>query len=293
MGFANAIGWQSSWIPVRLRALPEKTLVILSAAKDLAATRGLFASLRMATAQSRPAEPDHARDIHLSEMPAAGDYPAGVDLAAHVRCPLCAAEYPLDAAVANAPPALIPVDAAPAEKFADVAQGEFAGPQESPEQVVQTTEGELSAADQDNLAPADAADSPEQVSEVLPFSERMHPMRPKRRQKSGLQTLLEVVTGGLAGTLFAYYALAWWQGPAFELPRFGLPLVEWLTAAPAKPGEKAETSAEKKPTPNDQPSDPAAAANATPEKSAAMPRPSSKAESKSTADPKKKADQQK
>ena len=74
---------------------------------------------------------------------------------------------------------------------------------------MQTTEGELSAADQDNLAPADAADSPEQVSEVLPFSERMHPMRPKRRQKSGLQTLLEVVTGGLAGTLFAYYA---WRG---------------------------------------------------------------------------------
>jgi hypothetical protein len=199
----------------------------------------------------------------------------------------------LDAAVANAPPALIPVDAAPAEKFADVAQGEFAGPQESPEQVVQTTEGELPAADQDNLAPADAADSPEQVSEVIPFSERMRPMRPKRRQKSGLQTLLEVVTGGLAGTLFAYYALAWWQGPAFELPRFGLPLVEWLTAAPAKPGEKAETSgAEKKPKPNDQPSDPAAAANATPEKSAAMPKPSSKAGAKSSADPKKKADQQ-
>jgi hypothetical protein len=61
------------------------------------------------------------------------------------------------------------------------------------------------------------------------------PKRRRRQPKSMLQAAIEIVTGGVAGTLFAYYGLAWYQGPQFDLPKFGLPFIEQLTADPSRP----------------------------------------------------------
>jgi hypothetical protein len=174
--------------------------------------------------------------------------PTGVDLAAHVRCPLCAAEYLLADAIANMPPALIPVDASPVSESLSTTQTAVAEHAFPADQPLPAADGEL----------------PEHASDVMPFSERILPTRPKRKQKSGLQTILEIVTGGLAGTLFAYYMLAWWQGPAFDLPRFGLPFIDRVTAAPCKPDDKTDKSDEAaKQKPSDQPSVPASAPGAS------------------------------
>ena len=57
------------------------------------------------------------------------------------------------------------------------------------------------------------------------------PRRSRRRApKSALQTIIEVVTGGLAGCLVAYYGLALYFGPQFKTLGFpNLPLVGWVT----------------------------------------------------------------
>ncbi len=179
-----------------------------------------------------------------------------------VRCPLCAAEYGLNEAIANPPPTLIPLGAAPAEDLENGARPDAGESPEMGDQIRPTTEQEPSADDPERPALMDDDALPEPIAEASPFSERICVTRLRRRPRSGLQTILEIVTGGLAGTLFAYYALAWWQGPAFELPRFGLPFVDRLTAAPAKPGEAAGKSSEaSEPKPADRSSGPTAAAS--------------------------------
>jgi hypothetical protein len=79
-------------------------------------------------------------------------------------------------------------------------------------------------------------------SDEIPYSTRPTYVRRTRKPRSALQTILELVTGGLAGMLAAYYLLAWYQGPSFDLPKLGLPWIERLTAAPAKPDSDAQNS---------------------------------------------------
>jgi hypothetical protein len=61
------------------------------------------------------------------------------------------------------------------------------------------------------------------VAKLSPLS--VSPARP-RKQKSALQTMLEVTTGGVAGCLVAYYLLAWWFGP--DLRKRGFPIFKYL-----------------------------------------------------------------
>jgi len=98
----------------------------------------------------------------------------------------------------------------------------------------------------DEYAIAADQDCVEQDIEAITFLADAAPLQRPRRQKSILQGLIEIATGGLAGTLVAYYALAWYQGPAFDLPRFGLPWIEKLTAGPAKPAAAEEKKSEQK-----------------------------------------------
>lgn len=67
----------------------------------------------------------------------------------------------------------------------------------------------------------------------------------RRRQKSALATLIEVVTGGLAGCLVAYYGLAFFLGPDLKAKGFPiftfLPGIERLTT----PAEKEKPPVEK------------------------------------------------
>jgi hypothetical protein len=72
----------------------------------------------------------------------------------------------------------------------------------------------------------------------------------RRRSKSALRILIEVVTGGLAGCLVAYYGLALWYGPEFHrvLPELPLPMISRLTAPPAAGGPTPRKPPEEKAT---------------------------------------------
>ncbi len=132
--------------------------------------------------------------------------PAGIDSAALVRCPLCDAEYPLSEAI---PPELIPVLAATGENlFTTIEPGEI----------------RIEKEEEDNEAAAVARRAPIAAVRVR-----------RRAPKSALQTIIEIVTGGVAGCLVAYYGLAIYFGPQFKtvgLPNLPLPFIAWLTAAP-------------------------------------------------------------
>ena len=143
--------------------------------------------------------------------------PAGVDSSALVRCPLCDVEYSLSEAV---PPALIPV-----------AGGFFFEQAEAQDR--ENVEGEVNEAAAVVVGRASITGAP---------------LR-RRKPKSALQTIIEIVTGGLAGCLVAYYALAFYYGPEFKdvgLPKLPLPFISALTAPPdeADAGEQ-EQAAEK------------------------------------------------
>ena len=159
--------------------------------------------------------------------------PSGVDASAAVRCPLCSAEYALGEALTPLPPELIPVnlpDVQPSPAFVG-------------ETVAETTrvEGEPQQ---------DSEDENEAVAVAERF--RSTPVAPRRRRKpkSALQTLIEVVAGGLAGCLVAYYALAFYYGPDFGargLPKLPLPGIEWITAPRPSPDDPKQKPPEKKP----------------------------------------------
>jgi hypothetical protein len=75
------------------------------------------------------------------------------------------------------------------------------------------------------------------------------PAHRRRKSKSPLQTLVEVVLGGLAGCLVGYYALAFYFGPEFRnrgLPELPLPGISWLTA-PRPADEPVAKPPDKKP----------------------------------------------
>jgi LSD1 subclass zinc finger protein len=161
--------------------------------------------------------------------------PAGVDPADRVRCPLCNAEYALSEALALAPPELIPVvriaaepPAVPVEIATAVSVGEPVGaPTES------TSEPEPEA---ENEAAAVARQFP-----TMPVTARR-----RRKHKSPLQTVIEVIAGGLAGCIVAYYGLAFYYGPEFSLPKLPLPGIEKITA-PRDSGEDAKDKPSEKP----------------------------------------------
>jgi hypothetical protein len=160
--------------------------------------------------------------------------PPGVDSAALVRCPLCSGEYALNEALAWTPPALIPVVSPVAVDFAPP-------PHEIP----------VEPAERDQIGVHEGSEPVnEAVVAVQRFSATSVPaMRRRRKPKSALKTLIEVVTGGLAGCLVAYYALAFYYGPEFRnvgLPQIDLPGIAWITSA--RTGDKGgEKPAEKKP----------------------------------------------
>jgi hypothetical protein len=157
--------------------------------------------------------------------------PSDVESAAQVRCPHCHAEYALGEAV---PPELIPVLAV-------------------------TTDGAELAADE---PPADEENEAAAGAERVPIAAVLGR---GRKSKRWWQTPLEIITGGLAGCLVAYYGLALWFGPEFKnaLPEFPLPGITWLTTPPAKDNDEAKKAAAKpvKPNPTDDHS--AAASEAT------------------------------
>lgn len=151
--------------------------------------------------------------------------PSGLDSGSLVRCPMCSSEYALSEALAWTPPELIPV-VSPV-----VGEGAFVV-HEAPVEI------ELHG---------DSTEHNEAAVAVSDFSRISAPRR-RRKPKSALQTLIEVVTGGLAGCLVAYYGLAFYYGPEFRdvgLPQIALPGISWITAPrtgdrlPEKPAKEA------------------------------------------------------
>jgi hypothetical protein len=148
---------------------------------------------------------------------------------------LCNAEYALAEALTPPPPELILVSAdvqpvQPSPALADVTAAETAHPPEEPQPVSEV----------ENEAAAVAAEFPAK------------PAAPRRRRKpkSALQTLIEIVAGGLAGCLVAYYGLAFYYGPEFAakgLPILPLPGIEWIVAPRPAADAAKEKSPEKKP----------------------------------------------
>jgi len=162
--------------------------------------------------------------------------PSGVDSSAPVRCPLCNAEYALNEALTPPPPELIPVASLGAQQSATmsgVAMAETAH-----------VEGE---AHQDSEAENEAAAVAERFP-AMPVTARR-----RRKPKSALQTLIEVIAGGVAGCLVAYYGLAFYYGPEFAakgLPQLPLPGVSWITAPRAAPDDAKEKPKVEKPGKN-------------------------------------------
>ena len=149
--------------------------------------------------------------------------PAGVDAAAEVRCPLCSAEYALGEALALAPPELIPVVPVAAERSDAAVDAVPLPPAEAREE---TTSRPI--IEEENEAAA--------VAKLLPATSVSERLR-TRPSKSAVRTVVEVVLGGVAGCLVAYYALALWFRSDFDkyLPELPLPFISRLTAPP--PGD--------------------------------------------------------
>ena len=156
--------------------------------------------------------------------------PAGVDASAAVRCPLCNAEYALGEALTPPPPELIPV-VLPDVQLPGAITGETAAEPHEEREPQPDPEGENEA-----VAVAEA------------FTAKPVVARRRRKPKSALQTLIEVVAGGVAGCLVAYYGLAFWYGPEFsnKMPVLPLPGIEQIIAPPPAPGHSKAKTAEKK-----------------------------------------------
>ena len=164
--------------------------------------------------------------------------PTGLDAAALVRCPLCNAEYALQEAL---PPALIPVAAA-----AD--QSSAAGSEVA--MFLAQTKGKVEepgAISMEQAADEKAELAEENAAMAVVGRASIAGVRVRRRPpKSALQTIIEVLTGGLAGCLVAYYGLAWYFGPDFK--NVGLPVipysgVTWFITPTGKTGVPAKEPA--------------------------------------------------
>jgi hypothetical protein len=165
--------------------------------------------------------------------------PSGVDSAALVRCPLCNAEYPLSESL---PPELVPIAVPSAEDEQTITL-----PLEPDADLV--VEGETKESAEIPLAQSAQEEEENEATAVV----RQMPIgatRVRRRTpKPWWQTFIEVVTGGLAGCLLAYYGLAFWLGPQFNLPKYTfLPFIAAWTAPPEKvDGTDVKSPVEKPP----------------------------------------------
>jgi hypothetical protein len=146
--------------------------------------------------------------------------PEGLDATALVRCPLCGAEYPLEAAKELLPPKLIPVETSSlllghggGEVNKDSPHLIFA-PEEN-EDSVETTESPLDAEVCDLIAKHKQGTEEEFPSQTKPPALRR---RAQRKPKSVPRIFMEIVFGGVAGIIIAYIVLAWIMGSRFDLP---------------------------------------------------------------------------
>jgi hypothetical protein len=172
--------------------------------------------------------------------------PSGVDLATLVRCPRCAAEYPLAEAL---PPELIPVlvaaDQAPAAERTVELEGA----------IEQETAGERREEEKRTLGYEERAIEHEEneAATVAMGQTRLATMAAVRGRQpkpaSALKRLIEILSGGLAGLLAGYYLMAIWFGPELKnlgFPELPLPFVAWLTTAPVNTNAAGEKPAEEK-----------------------------------------------
>ena len=150
--------------------------------------------------------------------------PDGVAAEAEVRCPLCAVVYRLSEAMAEAPPALIPVDVGAAPQI-DTGR---------------------TPVDAGALAAFGAEEAKGQY-EPIDGRRSKHRRTKRRNEKSAARFLIEVFLGGIFGLTIGYYVACW---AGLDMPRFPLPLLphtmHWFTHA-EKPGDDAPPPASEKP----------------------------------------------
>jgi len=108
--------------------------------------------------------------------------------------------------------------------------------------------GSASAAEQTASPPdVDEENEAAAVAERLPTTSVIAGLR-TRRSKSAVRTLIEVVLGGVAGCLVAYYALALWFRADFDkyLPKLSfLPFISRLTDGHETPKPPLEKPADR------------------------------------------------
>jgi len=146
--------------------------------------------------------------------------PEGLDATTLVRCPLCGAEYPLEAAMESLPPKLIPVETSSlllghgaGEESKDSPHLIFA-PEEI-EESVETTESPLDAEVCDLIAKHKQGTEEKIPNQTeLPGFRRQSQSKPK----SVPRIFMEIIFGGVVGIAIAYIALAWILGSRFDLP---------------------------------------------------------------------------
>ncbi len=162
--------------------------------------------------------------------------PDGIDPGAEVRCPLCEVVYPLGEALAEVPPALIPVDP-DAVRSPQLESGATTEPDGGSGEVEGATEVDPDLAGQASPA-IDTGHTPVDTDALAAFSvqqsdDESGPVdlgaatwpRRKKNEKGAVRFILEVFGGGVLGLLIGYYVLCWILGPQHGLPKLPLPLL--------------------------------------------------------------------
>jgi len=183
--------------------------------------------------------------------------PDGVNSDVEVRCPLCEAEYPLQEAMAELPPALVPVETEtetaatadadatlksdlisepfyvgePAKTEAETAESEAAEGEEAEaasETAGETTEQRPPTIDT-GQTPVDTEaftgfrvegdDEEDQPAEGAPTAKRPR----KRKQKSVAKEIVGALLGGFLGLALGYYLLNYFGGERFDFMEIPLP----------------------------------------------------------------------
>lgn len=129
--------------------------------------------------------------------------PASAPRSARVRCPLCQEEYDLADALAQLPPALIVISAAPEEELVLASVGAL-------------EENSLEGGPRQEFSAGllDTGPAQEKLVSTPTPSFRSAP-RPKRKEKSMVVELVKIVLGGVVGIGLAILIL-WW-GPGVDL----------------------------------------------------------------------------
>lgn len=180
--------------------------------------------------------------------------PDGVEPEAEVRCPLCAVVYPLHVAIAEVPPALIPIEsgtitaAAPdsdstaksnliSEPFHTAESTDTAESPETEQDVEESPQTGGSAADgvtpkiDIGQTPVDRevfagfrlqedGTSQGETSEATPTTQRR---RKRKREKSAAKEIVGAILGGFLGLAIGYYMLNYLGGERFDFMKIYLP----------------------------------------------------------------------